>query len=386
MANVKISNLTAATTPVAGTEVLPIVQSGATVKVSIANLTAGRSVSATGLALAGSTSGTVTLAAKAVAGSSTFRLPAADGTSGQAMVTDGSGNLSFATASATPGGSTTQIQYNNAGAFAGSANLVFDGTNLTSLGTVTGTKFIPTGSSATGNGIYLPAANSVGISTNGAERFRMNASGSAFFSGNYTVDYPGSGNTSTGIYLESAGQLCVSRDNTVAGRFNRNSSDGIVVSFARQGTEVGSVQITTTATSYVTSSDYRLKENIAPMTGALAKVALLKPVTYKWKSNGSDGQGFIAHELQAVVPDCVLGEKDGTQMQPYEITPAIPATYDEDGNELTPIIDAVMGEREVPKYQGIDTSFLVATLTAAIQEQQALITQLQADVAALKGS
>jgi hypothetical protein len=100
MANVKISNLTAATTPVAGTEVLPIVQSGATVKVSIANLTAGRSVSATGLALAGSTSGTVTLAAKAVAGSSTFRLPAADGTSGQAMVTDGSGNLSFATAGA----------------------------------------------------------------------------------------------------------------------------------------------------------------------------------------------------------------------------------------------------------------------------------------------
>lgn len=100
MANVKISNLTAATTPVAGTEVLPIVQSGATVKVSIANLTAGRSVSATGLALAGSTSGTVTLAAKAAAGSTTFRLPAADGTSGQAMVTDGSGNLSFATASA----------------------------------------------------------------------------------------------------------------------------------------------------------------------------------------------------------------------------------------------------------------------------------------------
>jgi hypothetical protein len=130
MANVKISNLTAATTPVAGTEVLPIVQSGATVKVSIANLTAGRSVSATGLALAGSTSGTVTLAAKAVAGSTTFRLPAADGTSNQAMVTDGSGNLSFATIAATPGGSTTQVQYNNAGAFAGSANLIFDGSNL----------------------------------------------------------------------------------------------------------------------------------------------------------------------------------------------------------------------------------------------------------------
>ena len=342
--------------------------------------------------ISGSTSGTTTLQATAVAGTTTLTLPAATdtlvgkattdtltnktltaptlasanittaltltgaaGTSGQVLTSAGTGAApTWTSASATPGGSTTQLQYNNAGAFAGSANLVFDGTNLTSLGTVTGTKFIPTGSSATGNGVYLPAANSVGISTNGSERFRMNSSGSAFFSGNYTVDYPGSGNTSTGIFLESAGQLCVSRDNTVAGRFNRNSSDGILVSFARQGTEVGSVQITTTATSYVTSSDYRLKENIAPMTGALAKVALLKPVTYKWKSNGSDGQGFIAHELQAVVPDCVTGEKD---------------KLDANGN---------------PEYQGIDTSFLVATLTAAIQEQQALITQLTARITALE--
>jgi len=92
------------------------------------------------------------------------------------------------------------------------------------------------------------------------------------------------------------------------------------------------------------------------MTGALAKVALLKPVTYKWNCDGSDSQGFIAHELAEVVPDCVSGEKDAV---------------DADGN---------------PKYQGIDTSFLVATLTSAIQEQQALITQLQADVATLKGN
>ena len=120
------------------------------------------------------------------------------------------------------------------------------------------------------------------------------------------------------------------------------------------------------------------------MTGALAKVATLKPVTYKWNVDGSDGEGFIAHELAAVCPHAVTGEKDGTQMQPYQITPAVNATYDEDGNELTPLIDAVMGEREVPQYQGIDTSFLVATLTAAIQEQQALITQLTARITALE--
>ena len=110
------------------------------------------------------------------------------------------------------------------------------------------------------------------------------------------------------------------------------------------------------ATSYTTSSDYRLKENIVPMVGALDKITQLKPVTYKWKSDSSDGQGFIAHELQEVISDCVYGEKDAV---------------DEEGN---------------PKYQGVDTSFLVATLTAAIQEQQALITSLTARITALEGA
>jgi hypothetical protein len=100
------------------------------------------------------------------------------------------------------------------------------------------------------------------------------------------------------------------------------------------------------------------------MTGALAKVAALKPVTYKWNADDSAGEGFIAHELAEVVPDAVTGEKDAVE------------TYtDEDGNEQTR-----------PKYQGIDTSFLVATLTAAIQEQQQLITALTARVAALEGT
>jgi hypothetical protein len=117
---------------------------------------------------------------------------------------------------------------------------------------------------------------------------------------------------------------------------------------------VGSIVVNSASTTYSTSSDYRLKENIAPMTGALATVAQLKPVTYKWKADGSDGQGFIAHELQAVVPDCVTGEKDG---------------LDKDGK---------------PKYQGVDTSFLVATLVSAIQEQQALIESLTTRLTALE--
>jgi hypothetical protein len=104
---------------------------------------------------------------------------------------------------------------------------------------------------------------------------------------------------------------------------------------------VGGIIINSGSVAYNTTSDYRLKENIQPMTGALEKVALLKPCTYTWKATGEQTQGFIAHELAEVIPDAVSGEKDAVN---------------EDGSI---------------KAQGIDTSFLVATLTAAIQELNA---------------
>ena len=106
--------------------------------------------------------------------------------------------------------------------------------------------------------------------------------------------------------------------------------------------------------SYATSSDYRLKENIAPMTGALTKIQQLKPVTFSWKQDNSVSQGFIAHELQAVIPQAVNGTKDA---------------IDKDGN---------------PRYQGVDTSYVVATLTAAIQELSAKNDALTARIVALE--
>jgi len=107
-------------------------------------------------------------------------------------------------------------------------------------------------------------------------------------------------------------------------------------------------------TYYATSSDYRLKENVAPMTGALAKVQQLNPVTYNWKKSGKESQGFIAHELQEVIPEAVIGEKDAV---------------DKDGNIMP---------------QMIDTSFLVATPTAAIQEQQQIINDLKLRIETLE--
>jgi hypothetical protein len=164
-----------------------------------------------------------------------------------------------------------------------------------------------------------------------------------------------------------------------------------VLRVVRNGSQIGSITTSTTATAYNTSSDYRLKENVVPLAGALERVSKMKPVTYKWKVDQTSGEGFIAHELAEVVPNAVTGIKDETKYEEYVITPevinmvTVPAELDADGKEITPerqekivITPAVMGNRVLPVYQGVDTSFLVATLTAAIQEQQAMIESLKA--------
>lgn len=197
--------------------------------------------------------------------------------------------------------------------------------------------------------------------TNDTERARITSGGDLLVG---TTTSPSGSLTGAGIVTNA---LFVARTSIISGNasvINVSHSGGIyygimlknestnqsnaLVFMNSSDAGVGTIAVTTTSTTYNTSSDYRLKENIQPMTGALAKVAALKPCTYKWKADGSDGEGFIAHELAEVVPQCVTGEKDAV---------------DEEGK---------------PVYQGIDTSFLVATLTAAIQEQQTIINQLKA--------
>ena len=212
---------------------------------------------------------------------------------------------------------------------------------------VAGTAALPsiTTSGDTNTGVFFPAADTIAFSEGGAEAMRIDSSG------NLLVGKTTDATTSLGWSLASGrGNAKFSAGNYLV--FNRDDND-ILINFRRSDTSVGTITVTTTATAYNTSSDYRLKHDIAPMTGALARVAALKPVTYKWNVDGSDGQGFIAHELQELCPGAVAGEKDAVH---------------EDGSI---------------KPQGIDTSFLVATLTAAIQEQQALINALTARIVAL---
>ena len=238
-----------------------------------------------------------------------------------------------------------------------SGKLVISGTSVTTsqgirlVGDTADARFICE-SATLGAGILGTFSNHAQLFyTNSSERMRITSGGSL----------------AIGTTSQTEGQrLNIAYDNNTSTGFriycNTGTYNGAAIDFINAGSSrVGYILPSATATTYSTSSDYRLKESIAPMTGALAKVALLKPVTYKWKVDGSDGEGFIAHELAEVKPDCVSGEKDAV---------------DADGN---------------PVYQGIDTSFLVATLTAALQElkqindtQAETINALTARVVALE--
>ena len=137
---------------------------------------------------------------------------------------------------------------------------------------------------------------------------------------------------------------------------------------------IGSIRTSGSATSFVTSSDYRLKENVVPMTGSIDRLKALKPSNFNFIADATTTvDGFLAHEAQAVVPECVTGTKDAMMDEEYEVTPAV---LDDEGNETTA---AVMGTRSVPDMQGIDQSKLVPLLTATIQELIARIEALEGE-------
>lgn len=90
------------------------------------------------------------------------------------------------------------------------------------------------------------------------------------------------------------------------------------------GNTIGSISVTASATAYNTSSDYRLKHDVADFTDSGSYIDALRPVTFKWNVDDSDDIGFIAHEVQEVFPQAVNGEKDAEVMQGGDWTKLVP--------------------------------------------------------------
>jgi len=191
----------------------------------------------------------------------------------------------------------------------------------------------PSGSSSPTEGMRIDSSQRVWVS----DAFSFSAN---FVTLSRLKAYTSSGSNTGGVAIECA-------TNSTSTRHH--------ISFVNPNGVVGSISTNASATTYATSSDYRLKENVVPLTGAIDRLQQIPVHRFNFIADPDTVvDGFIAHEAQEIVPECVTGTKD---------------EVDEDGN---------------PVYQGIDQSKLVPLLTAALQEAIAEIASLKDRVAALE--
>lgn len=185
----------------------------------------------------------------------------------------------------------------------------------------------------------------IAFATNNSERMRFTSSGAIWK--NYTSEIFSASAYQIGISFAGASQqglVFKNTDNNAAGAAVR------FVDYLGNFSGGGIYYTSSNSISYTTTSDYRLKNNIKPMSYGLNTISALKPVTYKWNVDDAYGEGFIAHELKEIIPSAVIGEKDG--------------------------IDA----NDNPSYQSVDYSKIVVHLVAAIQELTAEVEALKAKV------
>ncbi len=181
------------------------------------------------------------------------------------------------------------------------------------------------------------------FSINNAEKMRINSSGQILM---------GSTSQDLGERLHVAhtggGAVCVMR--TV------NSGGTVQIGFKNANGFVGEIVTSGSGTSYATSSDYRLKENVSYTFDATSRLKQLKPARFNFKADADTTlDGFLAHEVSSIVPEAVVGTKDETE------------TYKDDNGD----------DQTRNKYQGIDQAKLVPLLVKTIQELEARITALE---------
>ena len=184
---------------------------------------------------------------------------------------------------------------------------------------------------------YNNATTSVGDFTTADERMRIDSSGNLLVGTSASLY-----SIPQGVAISGAGIGAI-----VVGHASGTTTGNGYINFNYNASAIGSItQNGTTGVLYNITSDYRLKTDAIPLKNALLTIEALNPVSFTW-IDGRPDDGFLAHELQAVIPNCVTGEKDAVN---------------EDGT---------------PKYQQMDNSGVIPFLVKAIQEQQDLITNLQ---------
>jgi len=231
----------------------------------------------------------------------------------------------------------------------------------------------------TGGFVFKTGATANDPSDTGTERMRVTSSGRLILGGTSDVSTSltghlqvGEGNTHFVVHRNDLNnQVHVSTK--VAVTFNRSHYQ-----FQNPNGTVGSITTLNSATSFNTSSDYRLKENVVTDWDATTRLKQLKPSRFNFKANKDiTVDGFLAHEVSGIVPEAITGEKDETQ--------DVGTIKDKDGNLLQEnVLESEKKEGQTwtktkteNVYQGIDQSKLVPLLVKTVQELEARITALE---------
>ena len=201
--------------------------------------------------------------------------------------------------------------------------------------------------SSTGGSYLTISTTDVSTSTLD-ERMRIDSSGNLLVGTTDSSPFNNSANTSAdnGIALGNAGNVYAARYNFSPLDLNRTGSDGDIIALRKSGAIVGSISVTSSATTYNTSSDARLKDVTGEARG-LEVINELNPVSYNWKADGKADEGLIAQEVQEIVPNAVSGSEE--------------------------------------EHYQMDYSKLVVHLVKAVKEQQTQIEALQSEINLLKG-
>jgi hypothetical protein len=369
--------------------------------------------------ISGATSGAVTLAVPAEAGTRTLTLPATTGTvltndisaagdtsagdaaavgytSAEGLILTGQGSTSDVTIKNDADATVLCIPTGTTNVGIGSANAldnlhVFDTTNSAiatqlllqnqgALNHTTGIAFQVSSAAEVASTTYAPKAGILFERTTangrGPIKFMLdNAADNNAFAGGDEVARLSGNSLFLGTTTNTANTTLVVQGNngvnSCIGTQTDHAGSNASMYFMNSNGIVGSIATASSATSFNTTSDYRLKENVDYSWDATTRLKQLKPARFNFIADESDTlvDGFIAHEVSSIVPEAITGEKDGMKPEVlYVEGDELP-----DGKSIGDVKEA-----SAPDYQGIDQSKLVPLLVKTIQELEARITALEA--------
>jgi len=251
--------------------------------------------------------------------------------------------------------------YHHAGKAAG---IAFQNSS-SGVGTATGFEISMAGTGVAGliGYVWNYENGDIRFATNNTERMRILANGGL------CINRTDQANSERLAIIGNSSSQCMSLTSPITGAYD-------MVNLINGNGQVGRIGTSGSASQFVTSSDYRLKENVSYSFDATSRLKQLKPARFNFIADADNTlvDGFIAHEVSSIVPEAISGKKDAM---------AVETRYTEDDvetqgdNPIKSVGDIKTYSSTVIDPQGIDQSKLVPLLTKTILELEARITALE---------